>query len=55
MAKNHTYISSLAEVFGFPIENESPKAQRYRKQKLCPFNSRVPNCTKDKAHNPLGV
>ena len=47
--------SPLAEVFGFPIVNESPKALRYRKQKLCPYNNKVPNCTKDKANNPLGV
>jgi hypothetical protein len=47
--------SSLGEIFGFPIENESAKALRYRKQKLCPFNNKAPNCTKDKANNPLGV
>jgi hypothetical protein len=47
--------SPFGEVFGFPIENEDPEAQRYRKQKLCPFNNKVPNCTKDKANNPLGV
>lgn len=47
--------SPLGEVFGFPIENDSPKAKRYRKQKLCPYNNKVPNCTKDKANNPLGV
>jgi len=45
----------LVEVFGFPIENESDKAKRYRTKKLCPFNNKVPNCTKDKANNPLGV
>lgn len=45
----------LAEVFGFPTDNLSPDADRYRKNKLCPFNNRVPNCTKDKADNPLGV
>jgi hypothetical protein len=45
----------LAEVFGFPIENESEQALRYRSQKLCPYNNKVPNCTKDKANNPLGV
>jgi hypothetical protein len=45
----------LAEVFGFPIWNESAQAERYRTQKLCPFNNKVPNCTKDKANNPLGV
>jgi hypothetical protein len=45
----------LAEVFGFPAGNFSPEAERYRKNKLCPFNNRVPSCTKDKAENPLGV
>ncbi len=45
----------LAEVFGFPPGNLSAHAMRYRKNKLCPFNNRVPNCTKDKADNPLGV
>jgi len=45
----------LAEVFGFPIGNLSANAERYRKYKLCPFNNKVPNCTKDKADNPLGV
>ncbi|WP_304153270.1 NotI family restriction endonuclease [Phocaeicola plebeius] len=45
----------LSEVFGFPIENESQKANRYRINKLCPFGNIVPNCTKDKASDPLGV
>ena len=45
----------LAEVFGFPIDNSSKEAIRYRKHRLCPFGNRVPNCTKDKANNPLGV
>lgn len=45
----------LAEVFGFPTDNHSPEAKRYRKGKLCPFNNKVPNCTKDKALDPLGV
>ena len=45
----------LAEVFGFPAENTDIEATRYRKLRLCPFNNRVPNCTKDKADNPLGV
>lgn len=45
----------LAEVFGFPIDNLSPEAQRYRKNRLCPYNNRVPSCTKDKANDPLGV
>lgn len=55
MTKQKENNSPLGEVFGFPVENESAKAQRYRKQKLCPFNNKVPNCTKDKANNPLGV
>jgi hypothetical protein len=45
----------LAEVFGFPCNNLSGDAMRYRKLKLCPFQNKVPNCTKDKADNPLGV
>ena len=45
----------LAEVFGFPVDNLLPEAERYRKNKLCPFNNKVPSCTKDKAENPLGV
>lgn len=45
----------LAEVFGFPIDNHSPEAMRFRKNALCPFGNKVPNCTKDKANAPLGV
>lgn len=45
----------LAEVFGYPIDDQSKKAVRYRSNRLCPFNNKVPNCTKDKAKNPLGV
>lgn len=45
----------LAEVFGFPTSNFSIDAERYRRNKLCPFNNKVPSCTKDKAENPLGV
>jgi len=45
----------LAEVFGFPIDNRTPEPERYRKNKLCPFNNKVPSCTKDKANDPLGV
>jgi hypothetical protein len=45
----------LAEVFGYPIDNLSQEAQRYRKNRLCPYNNRVPSCTKDKANDPLGV
>jgi len=45
----------LGEVFGFPIDNLSKDATRYREHRLCPFNNKVPSCTKDKANNPLGV
>lgn len=45
----------LAEVFGFPIDNLSPEADRHRALRLCPFNNRSPNCTKDKLDDPLGV
>ena len=45
----------LAEVFGFPANNFSAEAERYRRLRLCPYNNRVPNCTKDKANDPLGV
>ncbi len=45
----------LAEVFGFPVDNFSATAERYRSNKLCPYNNKVPSCTKDKAKNPLGV
>src|SRR5262249_39654221 len=45
----------LAEVFGFPSDNFSNEADPHRAKKLCPFNNKVPNCTKDKANNPLGV
>jgi hypothetical protein len=45
----------LAEVFGFPTDNHTERAIRYRKNRLCPYNNRVANCTKDKANDPLGV
>ena len=45
----------MAEVFGFRIDDQSEEAKRYRTKRLCPFNNKVPNCTKDKAKNPLGV
>ena len=45
----------LSEVFGYLIKDQSAKANRYRSLRLCPFNNKVPNCTKDKAKNPLGV
>src|SRR5579871_540735 len=45
----------LAEVFGFPTDNLSRDAERYRNNRLCPFNNRSPNCTKSSVENPLGV
>lgn len=45
----------LAEVFGFPVDDMGPEATRHRTEKLCPFNNKIPNCTKDKAQDPLGV
>jgi hypothetical protein len=45
----------LAEVFGYPIDNFSEDAQRNRRLRLCPYNNKVPSCTKDKANAPLGV
>jgi len=48
-------LHPLAEVFGFPPDNFSTQAKRYRKNKLCPYHNSVPSCTKDKARSPLGV
>lgn len=48
-------MQPLAEVFGFPVCNTDSEAKRFRKNKLCPFNNKVPSCTKDKAKDPLGV
>jgi len=45
----------LAEVFGFPADNLSPEAERYRLNRLCPYHNKAPSCTKDKAKDPLGV
>ena len=45
----------LAEVFGHIPTDFSEKAQRFRRNRLCPFNNKVPSCTKDKAKDPLGV
>ncbi|MDI6753936.1 MAG: NotI family restriction endonuclease [Thermodesulfobacteriota bacterium] len=39
----------LAEVFGHLPTDHTEKADRYRSHRLCPFNNKVPNCTKDKA------
>jgi hypothetical protein len=49
------HTQPLAEVFGYLLNDQSKKAVRYRSSRLCPFNNKVPYCTKDKAKNPLGV
>ena len=48
-------VQPLAEVFGYLVSDQSINANRFRLRRLCPFNNKVPNCTKDKAKNPLGV
>jgi Restriction endonuclease NotI. len=53
MEKNNN--QPLAEIFGFPIDNQSERAIRYRENKLCPFNNIVSNCTKNSVEFPLGV
>ncbi|MFT0812218.1 NotI family restriction endonuclease [Synechococcus sp. OH20] len=45
----------LAEVFGYLVTDQTETAERYRSERLCPFNNKVPKCTKDKAEDPLGV
>ncbi len=45
----------LAEFFGFPIDNLSATAEHYRKNKLCPYNNKVPSCTRNSVKDPLGV
>lgn len=51
----HMAKQPLAEVFGFPIDNRTREAKRCRDNSLYPFGNKVPNCTKDKANDPLGV
>jgi hypothetical protein len=53
LSRNHN--QPLSEVFGFPIEDQSERAIRYRKNKLCPYNNVVSNCTKNSIELPLGV
>lgn len=55
MIGDKTTFQPLGEVFGFPIENETDRAKRYRANKLCPFNNIVSNCTKNSIEFPLGV
>jgi len=55
MANSDQRKHPLAEVFGYAATDMSTSANRHRKKRLCPFNNKVPNCTKDKAQDPLGV
>jgi hypothetical protein len=55
MANQARMKHPLAEVFGFPVGDASTPANRHRKNRLCPFNNKIANCTKDKAQHPLGV
>ena len=55
MSTVKNFNQPLAEVFGFPIDNQSERSIRYRENKLCPFNNIVSNCTKNSIEFPLGV
>ncbi len=55
MMADKNKIQPLGEVFGFPIDNETDRAKRYREDKLCPYNNIVSNCTKNSIEFPLGV
>jgi hypothetical protein len=55
MALVPNYNQPMAEVFGYPITDQSAEAARHRAGKICPFNNKIANCTKDKAQDPLGV
>lgn len=45
----------LGEVFGFSVTNTDSRAKRYLRDKLCPYNNVVSNCTKNSIEHPLGV
>jgi hypothetical protein len=48
-------MQPLLEVFGHRLDDQSEEATRHRRSRLCPFGNVSPNCTKDKAADPLGV
>lgn len=50
-----TMSNPLLEVFGFPTDNHSEEAERLRSNRICPYGNSIPNCTKDRANDPLGV
>lgn len=45
----------IAELFGFPPDSTSATALQHIQNRYCPFNNKVPHCTKDSVTNPLGV
>ncbi len=45
----------LAEIFGFPADNLSAEAMHFKTNRLCPFNNKVPSCTKSSVKDPLGI
>jgi len=45
----------LAEVFGFPVDNQTPEVVQQRKNRFCPYHNLTPNCTKVDKVDPLGV
>jgi hypothetical protein len=55
MSLDKKKLQPLGEVFGFPIDNETERAKRYRSNKLCPYNNIISNCTKNSIEFPLGV
>src|SRR6266849_1039940 len=55
MAKQTIPKHPLAEVFVFAVADMSVSANRHRKKRTCPYHTRVPHCTQDKAQDPLGV
>lgn len=50
-----TAQNPLAEVFGFPIGNESEDAKNHRTNKFCPYHNITAKCTKVDKIDPLGV
>jgi hypothetical protein len=45
----------ITEIFGFPLDSTTEEAARYKRNRLCPYNNKVPNCTKDSVTDPLGI
>ncbi len=53
--KKYRKPNPLVEVFGHPVDNFSPRAEHFRKNRLCPYSNKVPNCTKPRWNDPIGV